>query len=59
MGCKKRACRMQAKMVWICYEHPWLDCCVGRIHKNIGELCRMLDSMPPHKEKDKEKEHKK
>lgn len=59
MGCKKNICRMQAMMMRFCYEHRWLDCRIGKIRKNTRDLCRMLDSMPPHKEKEKGKEYKK
>ena len=59
MSCKKGNCRIQALMAQFCYEHPRFECCMLRIRKNACELCKMLDSMPPKKEKGKPKEKEK
>lgn len=31
-----------------------IECCMRKIRKNAEELCKILDSMPPKKEKEKE-----
>lgn len=54
MGCKKGKCHRQALLAQFCYEHQKLECCMRKIRKNAEELCKILDSMPPKKEKEKE-----
>ena len=53
MGCKKGKCHRQALLAQFCYEHQKLECCMRKIRKNAEELCKILDSMPPKKEKEK------
>ena len=55
MGCRKGNCRRQAWMTQFCYEHQKFECCMRKIHKNAEELCKVLNSLPPKKEKDKGK----
>ena len=52
MGCKKGKCHRQALLAQFCYEHQKLECCMRKIRKNAEELCKILDSMPPKKEKE-------
>ena len=58
MGCKKGKCHRQALLAQFCYEHQKLECCMRKIRKNAEELCKILDSMPPKKEKEKERKGK-
>ena len=51
MGCKKGKCHRQALLAQFCYEHQKLECCMRKIRKNAEELCKILDSMPPKKER--------
>ena len=56
MSCRKGKCRRQAWITQFCYEHQKFECYMRKIHKNAEELCKILNSMPPKKEKKKDKE---